>query len=44
MMSNIFSLEDMLKVFVQGEGEDESSPREQIFFEGIKEVKKTSST
>ncbi len=41
-MLDIFSFKDMLNFFVEGEGEDESSLREQIIFEGIKEVKKLS--
>jgi hypothetical protein len=39
-MSDIFSLKDMLNFFVEGEDEDEPSPKEQIIFEGIEEVKK----
>jgi hypothetical protein len=34
-MLDIFSFKDMLKFFIEGEGEDESSPREQR----IEEVK-----
>jgi hypothetical protein len=38
IMSNMFSFDNLLKFFV--EGEDELSPKEQIFFEGIEEEKK----
>ncbi len=40
MMSNMFSFEDVLNVFVEGEGEDEPSLGEQRISKGTKKRKK----
>jgi hypothetical protein len=38
-MSDMFSLDNMLNSFVEGEGEDEPSPREQKISERVEEEK-----
>jgi len=40
IMSDMFSFDNLLKFFVEGEGKDELSPKEQKISKGVEEKKK----